>query len=213
MPNVTLDEEFWLVPQLPPIPTRTDLDSESMRTLLRDWLDDPDPVVAELAQAYSALHDSPRERLLTTDPVRDAAPGAALVRAALRSGCSDPDARLRARGSVTQLLPVGSVSPLHPWRAWFLGTSLLFEVPSEIDAALLELLSLPARHLGDDPALAVRAIMISAAVLEAGERATEAEALRQEIERLEFPVPPALEPQILSTPNPESGMVSEEETR
>ena len=135
------------------------------------------------------------------------------MRAALRSGCSDPAARLRARDSVTELVPLDPGSALQTWRAWFLGTSLLFEDPSEIDAALLELLSLPARHLGDDPALAVRAIMISAAVLGANERTAEAEALRQEIERLEFPVPPALEPKVLSTPIPESGMVSEEETR
>ncbi|MEE2682014.1 MAG: hypothetical protein VX641_06540 [Planctomycetota bacterium] len=212
LPSI-VDEAFWLVPQLAPIPTRPDLDSESMRAILRRWLDHSDPVVAGLARAYSALHDSPRDRVLTTTPVPDAAPGPELVRAALRTGCSDPSARGKARESIRRLLSGDSGDGCESWRGWFLGTSLLFEEPSELDPALIELLSVPALHLDQDPALALRAITLAAAALDAGGRIAEAEALRQEIQRLEFPVPPALQPKILSTPIPESGMVSEEETR
>jgi hypothetical protein len=107
----------------------------------------------------------------------------------------------------------GRASSLLPWRAWFLGTSLLFEEQAALDSALIELLSLPALHLSDDPALALRAIEVSAAALDAYGRSSEASSLRQEIDRLEFSVPPALQPKVLSIPTPASGVVSEEETR
>ena len=213
MPSI-LDEQYWLVPQLAPIPTQTDLDPQAMRVLLSTWIDGPDPVVAELAQAYSALHDSPQERLVTTNLTRANSSGASLVHAALRSGCSDPAARKAARKALDAVLPVdGRASSLLPWRAWFLGTSLLFEEQAALDSALIELLSLPALHLSDDPALALRAIEVSATALDAYGRSSEASALRQEIDRLEFSVPPALQPKVLSIPTPASGVVSEEETR
>ena len=209
-----LDEEFWLVPQLAPVPTRPDLDPKSMRDLLRTWIDSPDPVVVQLAQAYSALHDSPQERLLTTDPVRASCPGASLLRAALRSGASDPAARESARETIEALLPDdGKEHSLLPWRSWFLGTSLLIEGEADLDSALIELLALPSLYLHEDPALALRAIELSAAVLDASDRSSEANALRREIDRLEFSVPSALQPDVLSTHTPASDVVSEEETR
>ena len=102
---------------------------------------------------------------------------------------------------------------LQPWRAWFIGTSLLQESDASLDSALIELLSIPAVHLRDDPALSLRAIEVSALALEASGRSSEATALRRELDRLEFEVSSAILPEVHVPSTPESGMVSEEETR
>ena len=206
-----LDEEFWLVPRLAPIPTRTDLDGSSMRRLLERWIDDPDPVVAGIARAYAMMHDAP-DSFIENDLLQSATePGASLLVSAVLTGSSDPDRRAIARERLDSLLAAGG--SLETWREWFIGVSELREESGSLDSALIKLLSIPAVHLHRDPALAIRAISISADALEHADRADEAEVLRRELDRLDFEVAPALMPEDLATDIPSSGVVPEEETR
>ena len=206
-----LDEQFWLVPRLAPIPTRTDLDGSSMRDSLKRWIDDPDPVVAGLARAYAMMHDAP-DSFIENDLLQSATePGASLLLSAVLTGSSDPDRRAIARDRLRSLLAAGG--PLEPWRAWFIGVSELHEQSASLDSALIKLLSIPAVHLHRDPALAIRAISVSADALEHAERVDEAKVLRRELERLDFDVDPALMPDDIATDIPSSGVVPEEETR
>ena len=94
-----------------------------------------------------------------------------------------------------------------------MGVSGILDQDSSLDVALLELLSIPALHLHDDPALSVRAIEVCADALEKNGRIDEAAVLRQEIERLDFKVDPALLPVVLGTDTSSSDVSSEEDPR
>ncbi|OUU92478.1 MAG: hypothetical protein CBC35_07135 [Planctomycetes bacterium TMED75] len=213
MPPV-LDEQLWLVPRLAPIPTQGNLDSKSMRSLLDRWLGSPDPVVAEIARAYARMHDPP-DFLAEGIPAKSTnLSGAALLSAAIATGASDPQQRSVARDRFQSLLRTRSAgTPLDSWRGWFMGVSGILDQDSSLDVALLELLSIPALHLHDDPALSVRAIEVCADALEKNGRIDEAAVLRQEIERLDFKVDPALLPVVLGTDTSSSDVSSEEDPR
>lgn len=213
MPPI-LDEQLWLVPRLAPVRTQGELDSKSMRALLKRWLDSSDPVVADIADAYSRMHDPP-DLLAERTPSESAnLTGAALLSAAIATGASDPQQRAVARDRFQSLLRTRSVgTSLDSWRGWFMGVSGLLDRESTLDVALLELLSIPALHLHADPALSVRAIAVCADALENDGRTDEAAVLRQEIERLDFKVEPALLPVVLDTDTSSSDVSSEEDSR
>ena len=209
-----LDEQLWIVPRLAPVRTREDLDSKSMRALLKPWIDSPDPVVAEIADAYARMHDPPDFLAEGARFESRNASGAALLSAAIATGAADPEQRAAARDRFDSLLrTMPAQASLDSWRGWFMGVSGLLDREGSLDLAILDLISIPALHLHRDPALSLRAIAVCADALENAGRTDEATVLRQEIERLDFKVAPALLPVDLGTVPSSSGVSSEEESR
>ena len=81
---------------------------------------------------------------------------------------------------------------MDAWRCWFNARAMMLENNADLDAALIELLHIPAIYMSLDPALSARAVALAADVLEASGRATESQLLRRELFVAQADVRPAL---------------------
>lgn len=185
LPGV-LDEQLWLVPRLPPIAT----DRAAFAALpeaLRPWMESNDEYVSALASVYASMTN----RALC--PVETSNSGIAFVRAALDALSSDESMRTKGTRMLHEFaLEENAPEFMDAWRCWFNARAMMLENNADLDAALIELLHIPAIYMSLDPALSARAVALAADVLEASGRATESQLLRRELFVAQADVRPAL---------------------
>ena len=186
LPSV-IDEDLWLVPALPPIPT-DESRSTALLVTLAPWLESEDTYVAALASGYIAMARGTLERSGGTGA------GLQMVGSILDAESADPAVRAAARERLREVLDEEDTRAwIHAWYRWFLARSMLMEPDVDVDGALIELLHIPAVHGARSPALASRALMLAADILERDGRFSEAALLRREQVVTQPNVVPALQ--------------------
>ena len=196
LPDV-IDEQLWLVPELPPI--RTDLRMiDLLPDLLRPWSESEDPHVRALAEGYAG----PTDTLL----VEDAGTGVLLLAAAREAIAIDPVVRQKGRAQLSSLATMQDAPPwVDAWSRWFTARSLSLESDADVDDILIELLHIPARHASRCPALASRAIIHATEILDEAGRFPEANMLRRELLVSHASVVPAIHPDPVTHDGPTDG--------
>ncbi len=186
-----IDDRFWLLPQLPPIPT-SDSSVDRLAEDLRHWRIDSDPVVSRLAELYASMGRR------SVRPSGSSDIGVILMESIL--GTRSLDGRLRQESMRTlEELSALDEAPefIEAWHAWFNATSQLAAGEVSTDRIVLALLELPAVHQGSYPVLAQRAVELSARILSGEGRNDESATLRRFLLESPRPLSAVVTPRLL----------------